>query len=71
MAWPALGATCPPRGRSSGGSARVFDQGIRRPGYPANEWAEGWIADRFRSIGLDNVRLEPITVTQLADRLVA
>ncbi len=42
----------------------VFDQGIRRPGYPADEWAEGWTADRFRSIGLDNVRLEPITVTR-------
>jgi hypothetical protein len=42
----------------------VFEQGIRRPGYPADEWAEGWIADQFRSIGLDSVRLEPITVTR-------
>jgi Peptidase family M28 len=42
----------------------VFGHGIRRPGYPADEWAEGWIADRFRSIGLDNVRLEPISVTR-------
>jgi hypothetical protein len=44
--------------------SEVFDQGIRRPGYPADEWAEGWIADQFRSSGLDNVRLEPITVTR-------
>ncbi|MGH9215641.1 MAG: hypothetical protein ACRDZS_05245 [Acidimicrobiales bacterium] len=44
--------------------SEVFDQGIRRPGYPADEWAEGWIADQFRSIGLHNVRLEPITVTR-------
>jgi hypothetical protein len=44
--------------------SEVFEQGIRRPGYPADEWAEGWIADRFRDIGLDDVRLEPITVTR-------
>jgi Peptidase family M28 len=44
--------------------SEVFEQGIRRPGYPADEWAEGWIADRFRSIALDDVRLEPITVTR-------
>jgi hypothetical protein len=44
--------------------SEVFEQGIRRPGYPADEWAEEWIADQFRSIGLDNVRLEPITVTR-------
>jgi Peptidase family M28 len=40
----------------------VVAEGIRRPGYPADEWAEGWIADRFREIGLEDVRLEPIEV---------
>jgi len=54
----------PTEGTIFGWISQVFDQGIRRPGYPADEWAEGWIADRFRSIGLDNVRLEPITVTR-------
>lgn len=44
--------------------SEVFDQGVRRPGYPADEWAEGWIADRFRSLGLEDVRLEPVTVTR-------
>jgi hypothetical protein len=39
----------------------VYDQGIRRPGYDADIWAEGWIRDRFDEIGLENVRLEPIT----------
>ena len=38
----------------------VFDQGIRRPGYPANRWAEGWVEDRFREIGLERVRAEPV-----------
>ena len=54
----------PAEGTIFGWISEVFDQGIRRPGYPADEWAEGWIADRFRSIGLDNVRLEPVTVTR-------
>ncbi|HEX6567990.1 MAG TPA: M28 family peptidase, partial [Acidimicrobiales bacterium] len=40
----------------------VVDQGIRRPGYEADDWAEQWIADRFRDVGLDDVRLEPIEV---------
>jgi hypothetical protein len=54
----------PTEGTIFGWISEVFGHGIRRPGYPADEWAEGWIADRFRSIGLDNVRLEPITVTR-------
>jgi len=40
----------------------VFAQGIRRPGYPADEWAEGWCAERFRALGLEAVRCEPIEV---------
>jgi Peptidase family M28 len=54
----------PARETIYGWIAEVFDQGIRRPGYPADQWAEEWIADRFRDIGLDEVRLEPITVTR-------
>jgi hypothetical protein len=42
----------------------VFEQGIRRPGYPADVWAEEWIADRFRELGLDDVRLEPVEVAR-------
>jgi hypothetical protein len=42
--------------------SEVVDQGIRRPGYEADEWAEQWCAERFREIGLDDVRLEPIEV---------
>lgn len=40
----------------------VVAQGIRRPGYPADVWAEGWIAERFRAFGLQDVRAEPISV---------
>jgi Peptidase family M28 len=40
----------------------VFDRGVRRPGYAADEWAEQFCAERFREIGLERVRLEPLTV---------
>ena len=40
----------------------VVDRGIRRPGYEADRWAEEWVADRFREIGLHDVRLEPVDV---------
>ncbi len=38
---------------------RIYAQGIRRPGYPADRWAEEFCAERFRDFGLENVRLEP------------
>jgi hypothetical protein len=38
----------------------VFGHGIRRPGYPADRWAEGWIQERFRESGLESVRAEPV-----------
>ena len=39
---------------------RVFAHGIRRPGYPADQWAEQFCCDRFRALGLENVRLDPV-----------
>jgi hypothetical protein len=42
----------------------VFDQGIRRPGYEADIWVEELLQDRFRELGLENVRLEPVEVTR-------
>src|SRR5262249_33120384 len=38
----------------------IFGKGIRRPGYPADRWAEEWIARRFRDLGLERVRHEPV-----------
>lgn len=40
----------------------IFDQGIRRSGYPADRWAESYCAEHFRTLGMENVRLEPVTV---------
>lgn len=39
---------------------KVFAQGIRRPGYPANRWAEQFCLQSFRDFGLENVRLEAV-----------
>jgi hypothetical protein len=40
----------------------ICAQGIRRPGYPADEWIEQWAAERFTEIGLEDVHLDPIDV---------
>jgi len=42
--------------------AEIHAHGIRRPGYPADRWAEEHCRQRFLDLGLDNVRLEPVTV---------
>lgn len=38
----------------------VLKQGIRRPGSPADRWTEQWAVERFRDIGLEDIRLEPV-----------
>ena len=41
---------------------QIVDQGIRRPGYPADDWTAQFAVDTFTGLGLEHVRLEPITV---------
>ncbi len=50
----------PPEQRIYGWIEQVFSQGIRRPGYPADRWAEQLCLERFSDFGLQNVRLEPV-----------
>ncbi|HEX2564969.1 MAG TPA: twin-arginine translocation signal domain-containing protein, partial [Acidimicrobiales bacterium] len=57
-------ADVPDRELIMGWISEVFSQGVRRPGYPADVWAEEWIAERFRDTGLEDVRLEPIQLTR-------
>jgi hypothetical protein len=45
-----------------GSIEEIFARGVRRPGYPADRWAEEWIAARFRELGLDRVRHEPVSL---------
>ncbi len=38
----------------------VFGHGVRRPGYPADRWAEMWVQEQFLEFGLERVRAEPV-----------
>lgn len=38
----------------------IHAQGIRRPGYPADRWAEGFCMEQLRACGVEGVRLEPV-----------
>ncbi|HEY6420420.1 MAG TPA: M28 family peptidase [Candidatus Binataceae bacterium] len=38
----------------------IFARGVRRPGYAADRWTENFCLERFRQLGLDNVRFEPV-----------
>lgn len=44
--------------------AEIVGHGIRRPGYAADDWVEGWAVDMFTSFGLENVTLDPIEVSR-------
>jgi hypothetical protein len=57
---PVVDADVPDEAMIFGWISEVFDQGIRRPGYPADEWTETYTEDLFREFGLEDVRLEPV-----------
>lgn len=50
----------PSEDRIYGWIEQVFARGVRRPGYPADRWAEQFCLERFREFGLENVRPEPV-----------
>ena len=43
-------------------TAKIFNQGIRLPGYPADYWVENWIKEQFESLNLQDINFDPITV---------
>ena len=43
-------------------TAEIFNQGIRRPGYPADKWAENWIKEQFEIYNLQDIKFDPIPV---------
>lgn len=43
---------------------QVTAQGIRRPGYAADDWTEQWAAERFREYGLEEITLDPVDVAR-------
>lgn len=40
----------------------IFQQGIRRPGYPADIWVENWIRSMFERFNFDEIRREPLNI---------
>lgn len=48
--------------------SEVFAQGVRRPGYAADRWAETWIADQLKALGVESVRLEPVELARWEPR---
>lgn len=43
-------------------STEIFNQGIRRPGYPADYWTENWIRNQFEIYDLQDIKFDPIPV---------
>lgn len=46
----------------------VFSQGVRRPGYPADEWTTQRCLQLFQGFGLEDVRLEPVELPKWEPR---
>lgn len=40
----------------------IFARGVRRPGYPADQWTEQFCLQQFRRLGLERIRLEDVTL---------
>jgi hypothetical protein len=55
-------AAVPTKSEIFGWIQQIFERGVRRPGYPADEWTTEFARDQFATLGLQNVRLEPIAV---------
>jgi hypothetical protein len=54
----------PTREAIFGWISEIVERGVRRPGYEADRWTEQFVADRFRDLGLENVRREPVIVNR-------
>ena len=61
----------PPEDRIYAWIGEVFAHGIRRPGYPADRWAEQWVQDQFRGFGVERVRPSLVPITRAAISIVA
>lgn len=43
-------------------ATEIVKQGIRRPGYPADYWAENWVKNQYISYNLQDIKLDPVIV---------
>lgn len=62
------GELIPPEERIYGWIEEVFNQGIRRPGYPADEWATRRCLELFDEFGLEDARLEAVDLPKWEPR---
>jgi hypothetical protein len=58
----------PPEDRIYAWIEEVFRRGLRRPGHPADIWTTEFCRERFEEFGLENVRLEPVTLPRWEPR---
>ncbi|WP_045875343.1 M28 family peptidase [Pseudofrankia sp. DC12] len=58
------GATPPPVAEMMSWIDQVVARGVRRPGYAADGWTTGFVAQKFREFGLVDVHAEPVAVTR-------
>ena len=40
----------------------IFNQGIRRPGYPADDLVETWVKEQFENLGMQDVTLDSVPI---------
>jgi hypothetical protein len=63
-ATPAARAGLPTADEMMSWIRQIVAQGVRRPGYAADTWVQGFIAEKFRAFGLVDVHTEPVPVTR-------
>ncbi|MCP4762744.1 MAG: M28 family peptidase [archaeon] len=52
----------PSKKKMMGWINEIYDQGIRRPGYPADDWVEKWIKKLLESYGLMDINFDPFPI---------
>lgn len=40
----------------------IFNQGIRRPGYPADNLVENWVKEKFENLGLQDITMDSVPI---------
>ncbi|MCP4760476.1 MAG: M28 family peptidase [archaeon] len=52
----------PSKDQMMGWINEIYNQGIRRPGYSADEWTEMWIKTQLESYGVEDIKFDPISI---------
>ncbi|TFG16236.1 MAG: M28 family peptidase [Promethearchaeota archaeon] len=41
---------------------KIYQKGIRRPGYDADYWVENWLEEKLKEFGINRIILEPLKI---------